>query len=252
VAWLFLCAALLGACDHPQKNAEQSALNELRGLEKLTAVFPSVVYFEGRIEEAEEQCGLLLKGSNHLTRQEFERSLAWYRLGAKIVRYGRPLDNRTPESCWKEAKLQNNWLEVYLASGKSRRQVMLQRKESDRALLSAEEYAELERIRKAPHSPLNTNEAPEEFFLRQKKPKSTPAQAAAPAVPQAPVAPKPPLQQPRAIVLINPVDARLPFGKVTLAAGTRLEVIAANGPSLQVKYAGQTVTVPAEKTRPAP
>jgi hypothetical protein len=53
-------------------------------------------------------------------------------------------------------------------------------------------------------------------------------------------------------VLTAEFEAKLPFGKVKLPAGTRLDVLATDGATITVRYAGQAVALPTALTQAAP
>ncbi len=71
----------------------------------------------------------------------------------------------------------------------------------------------------------------------------------APTVPvEAPVVELAPVQPKTVATLTKRVEVQLPFGKAVLQSGTRLKIIAQEGPMLKVNYASQVVLVPVAAT----
>ena len=82
-----------------------------------------------------------------------------------------------------------------------------------------------------------------------------PAKAEAPALLPAPE-PVPPTAARTTVVLTKPIQITLPFGKISVPAGTTVKIVSQNGAALTVQYLEHVVTIPASSTdlgtEPAP
>lgn len=83
--------------------------------------------------------------------------------------------------------------------------------------------------------------------------KDAPAPAEPPAKPEMPALFTPPEPAPAAaarttVVLTKPIPVTLPFGKVTVPAGTTVKIVSQNGATLTVQYLEHVVTIPVSST----